>query len=258
MGIFYFDESIHPTAGFILGAFVWYLADPSDQIQEALIKAGLRPGLDEFKSSARMDRNPRQVKARDELAIVVHAARIGVVIDRVEHRREFGLEALCGLSKITATNGLPRREQQAFFDEGLVPDAEAFKQKAAQLQLNECTLHIEQNSVGVLGLQVADLVAHTCATMLLAQMGLITKQIKAGDYSGYDPNEDIDLSFMLWAGLRRNFFAAPPPDPATWVSQLDFKVDVASRGLHISERCPPRLRDAALARFGSMYVGCVH
>ena len=35
--------------------------------------------------------------------------------------------------------------------------------------------------------QLADLVAHTCAVMLLAELGLVKKTVKAGENSGYDP-----------------------------------------------------------------------
>jgi hypothetical protein len=45
----------------------------------------------------------------------------------------------------------------------------------------------------------------------------------------------MELEFELWAGLRYNFFAAAPPPVDTWKSQLDFQVDVESRGLHIAD-----------------------
>ena len=40
-----------------------------------------------------------------------------------------------------------------------------------------CSLHFEQDSVTVLGLQIADLVAHARATILLARLGLTEKTI---------------------------------------------------------------------------------
>jgi hypothetical protein len=94
--------------------------------------------------------------------------------------------------------------------------------------------------------------------MLLEQLGLLKKMVKAGENSGYDPNQHIELGFELWAGLRRRFFAAPPPPVDSWKSQLDYQVDVASRGLHIADGCDSCVRDAALARFGTMYLGCIH
>ncbi len=110
----------------------------------------------------------------------------------------------------------------------------------------------------ILGLRVADLIAHTCATMLLAQLGIVKKTIKAGPNSGYDPDGDMPLEFSLWATLRYNFFATSQPPYETWKSQLDFKVDVESRGLHISDSCDDAVKSAALSRFGSMYLGCIH
>jgi hypothetical protein len=112
--------------------------------------------------------------------------------------------------------------------------------------------------VKVLGLQVADLIAHTCATILRAQLGSVKKTIKPGPNSGYDPDGDMPLDFGLWAGLRYNFFAAAPPPYETWKSQLDFSVDVESRGLHISTLCDNAVKNAALFRFGKMYLGCIH
>ena len=43
--------------------------------------------------------------------------------------------------------------------------------------------------------------------------------------------------------------ALDPEDPAT----MD-----ARAGLYIASSAGPRLRDAALERFGTVYVGCIH
>jgi hypothetical protein len=93
--------------------------------------------------------------------------------------------------------------------------------------------------------------------MLLANMGFITKQVKVCESSGYEP-EDIDLAFLLWASLRSNFFAAPPPPLDQWESQLDFQVDVQSRGLFVADSASNELRAAAQKTFGKMYLGCIH
>jgi hypothetical protein len=114
------------------------------------------------------------------------------------------------------------------------------------------TCFFEQDSRQVLGLEVADLVAHTCAVMLLAELGLVKKTVKAAENSGYDPDSDMELEFELWAGVRYSFFAAAPPPPDQWESQLDFQVDVEARGLHVAATCDPEVRRAALARFGSI------
>ena len=110
----------------------------------------------------------------------------------------------------------------------------------------------------VVGLQVADLVAHTCATMLLSEMGLVEKRVKVGNTSGYEPDDEVDLAFVLWASVRWNFFAEPPPPPTQWESQLDWQANVESCGLFVASSASNELRTAARQRFGTMYLGCIH
>jgi hypothetical protein len=110
------------------------------------------------------------------------------------------------------------------------------------------------------GIQVADLVAHWLGLMLLEQMGMISKKVRAGENSGYEPDLEIELGFEFWASLRYQFFKAPDskagPDSDSLVGELVF--DVENYGLYISDRCDPPLREAARARFGECYMGCIH
>jgi hypothetical protein len=94
--------------------------------------------------------------------------------------------------------------------------------------------------------------------MLLFALGILKKTVKAGEHSGYDPDSDIGVDFELWAGLRWNFFGDPPPPIDTWQSELDWRSNVSSRGLHVADSCSPDVRSAALDRFGNMYLGCIH
>ena len=182
--------------------------------------------------------NPARRRARRELQNARANYRVGVVVGPVQRRPDFGLEALRGLYKILSSNDLTLAGHDVFLDQGLVANKRTFEELAAVLDLRGCSLNIEQNSTQVFGLQVADLLAHTGATMLSAQMGFIRKQVKAGKNSGYDPEDEIDLAFELWAGSRRDFFAAAPPVP---VDQWDWCVDVASRGLYIADGCSSAL-----------------
>jgi|SRR6267378_378062 len=261
MGFFYFDESIHQRGKFALGSFVYSETSLDCSVTNALLESGLIPGVDEFKSGARMDRNPKQSRARELLKEVIHKqCGIGVVVAPDIPRELLGFEAPLGLTKILSTITFRSKTHDVFFDKGIFNNEAEGRLQAAKVPSTcpPCNFHFEQDSVQVLGLQVADLVAHTCAMMLLAQLGLLKKMVKAGEYSGYDPNQDMELEFELWASLRYSFFAAPPPPVDSWKSQLDYQVDVASRGLHIADGCDSFFRDAALARFGSMYLGCIH
>ncbi len=174
-------------------------------------------------------------------------------------RPTFGEEALLGLKKILLANRFRSASHEVFFDQGIFTNRVAAEVAASRISDGQnCNFHFEQNSTIVMGLQVADLIAHTCATMMLAQLGLVKKKVKAGENSGYDPDSETELEFELWAGLRYNFFAAAPPPVDTWKSQLDFQVDIESRGLYIADSCGTEIRDAALTRFSSMYLGCIH
>src|SRR5262249_17847582 len=203
---------------------------------------------DEFKSGARMDRNSAQVSARALLkGVATRFCRIGIAIAPEADRRSFGDEALRCLDKILTTNELDSVPHDVYFDEGLFPNSSYGQSSANRICRNQnCKFHFEQNSIVVKGLQVADLIAHTCATMLLSELGLMRKMVRVGENSGYDPNLEVGLEFELWSGIRYHFFAADPPPIDSWKSQSDFQADVESNGLHIADSCDEKLRKAAI------------
>ncbi len=95
MGFFFFDESIHQRGGFALGAFVYTPSDPTTKLRKALKAAGLKPGIDEFKSGTHVGRNPRQAKARDYIQNVLRdSGRIALVIVPASKSDALGREAL--------------------------------------------------------------------------------------------------------------------------------------------------------------------
>src|SRR5688572_26022829 len=99
MGYIFFDESKHPRRGFNLGAFVYCAEDLSERIQDALLKNGLRPNLDEFKSSFRMDTHSGYQAVRDELQrIIQEFCRIAIVVTSKDDK--IGAEAFHLLSKM--------------------------------------------------------------------------------------------------------------------------------------------------------------
>jgi hypothetical protein len=92
--------------------------------------------------------------------------------------------------------------------------------------------------------------------MLLGTLGLLPKLVKAGPNSGYDPDLVVELDFELWASVRYQFFNGGLPTKVE--SNEAMVVNVEPYGLHIAESCSPKLREAALARFGEQYWGCIH
>ena len=259
MGYFYFDESMHSKGDFVLGAFVYSRVDVNKEIEEAIKSSGLVPGIDEYKSGIHVGRNPEQARLRDKLKSIVQKTKIGVVINSYDKRNELGLTALKGLKQILNNYKPPEDLHSVYFDENIFQNVQEAETISSKQGINEfCKCYFEQDSRIIKGLQLADLVAHTCSIMLLETIGLVNKTVKAGDNSGYDPNLEIEIGFELWAGLRYNFFAKPPPHPDEWRDQIDFKSTVREVGLYISDNCSGELRAKALDRFAEMYLGCIH
>lgn len=259
MGYFYFDESIHSKGEFILGAFVYSQHDVDQQVEDEIKSCGLIPGIDEYKSGIHVGKHPEQAELRDKLKNLIFKTKIGVVVDLFHKRNELGITALRGLKQILNFYKKPEDLHSTYFDENIFRNVQEAEGLSTQLGINEFSkCYFEQDSKIIKGLQLADLVAHTCSIMLLETLGLVSKTIKASDNSGYDPDTDIEIGFELWAGLRYNFFAKPPPHPDEWRDQLDFKSVVKDVGLYISDNCPEQLREAAIERFGEMYLGCIH
>ncbi|MBA3024414.1 MAG: hypothetical protein FP821_11040 [Sideroxydans sp.] len=81
------DESIHESVGHVVTAFVFAPKTFEDSVAATLRKAGLNPFYDEFKSSARMDTNPKMRAARDGLlSLAGTSAKVAVFFDHsIEH-----------------------------------------------------------------------------------------------------------------------------------------------------------------------------
>ncbi|MFK5979530.1 MAG: hypothetical protein QM488_11650, partial [Rhizobiaceae bacterium] len=123
--------------------------------------------------------------------------------------------------------------------------------------LDTCRFHFEQNSRDILGIQLADIVAHTCGTMLLDSLGHISKMIIVDEPSdsGYHGME-VELGFEMWAGIRYSFLSRNKTNPKD-----DFElanVDVFPWGLFIDDSVDEQIASAAKDRFGEMYLGCIH
>lgn len=149
-------------------------------------------------------------------------------------------------------------EHEVFFDEGLFPSTRAAQALVENAKaLDNCTFHFEQCYRGILGIQLADIVAHTCGTMLLHALGHISKFIvfvKPRDviYHG----KEVELAFEMWAEIRHAFLRQNKSNP-----ENDFEiatVDVFPWGLFIDDSVDERIALTAKDRCGELYLGCIH
>jgi hypothetical protein len=256
VGTFYFDESIHVLGEFIVGVFVYTNRNIDSDIDKALTLACLEPGIEEFKSGAPMKSRPELQTLRDEMFVVLREnCRIGIVVTPIDERAQLGAIALQGLEKILVANDLLESAHDVFFDESIWPsERQAATAIAARSSLARCAFHMEQDSKICRGIQLADAAAHCCSRMLLHEMGLANKAV-AGEPLGYV--DSVDLSHECFGRVRYNFFCGEIPREAI-DDPLATAVNVSDYGLFIADLSPSWLREAALHRFGSMYLGCTH
>ncbi len=92
---------------------------------------------------------------------------------------------------------------------------------------------------------------------MLEELGHTKKTVKAGPNSGYDPDLYIEIGFEMWATIRYYFFTMDNIDPDADAIE-GMTLDISNYALYISEACSETLREAAMNRFGKMYVGCIH
>jgi len=198
------DDSIHQEAGFIAVAFVCAGADEENDVAAALIEAGLRPGVDEFKSSTPMNGRPELQRLRKRLrqAIIRSHTPIALLFAAPDRRALAGAVAKA-LAQLIENNDL-QRDQHVYFDQGIFRSAEQLQRLVrGEPALSHCGMHWREDSRSRLGIQLADLVAHAGAYIVKEQMHGPSKTVHLGADSGYgDDGIDVELG-----GSRRCSFA---------------------------------------------------
>ena len=257
MAYLYLDDSKHHRFGFSLAAFVICEADPSDYVSSVFRGLGFDPKKFEYKSSAKMAGDKRLRDLRNAMTYYIgRHCKIAVCV--VDGDKRLGPAALRLLSSALTHPSLEGQDHEVFFDEGLFQSSKSAANLAScEAKLARCKFHFEQDSKKHLGIQLADLVAHTCSTMLLETLGHVTKKVvlnAPGDslYHGLE----VELGFEMWAGIRYAFLARNKQD-----LRDDFDlamVDVFPWGLLIDESVSEQVFAAAMQRFGENYLGCIH
>jgi hypothetical protein len=257
MAYLYLDDSKHHLSGFSLAAFVICDGDPTEDISSIFRRNRFDPSSFEYKSSAKMKGDVGlQALRRDLKTYIGRRCKISICV--VDGDKKLGPAALKLLSNALDHPHLARQQHQVFFDEGLFRSTKAAAELAGgDGSLARCKFHFEQDSRSVLGIQLADIVAHTCSTMLLETLGHVTKKIVVDEprdsvYHGME----IGLGFEMWAGIRYAFLSQNKTNPK---DDFDLaNVDVFPWGLFIDESVSEKIATTAMERFGENYLGCIH
>ncbi|TCS55252.1 hypothetical protein EDD52_1314 [Primorskyibacter sedentarius] len=260
MAYLFLDDSKHHRSGFSLAAFAICDVDPTEEMGVLFREYGFDPGTFEFKSSATMKDDNDLQALRDSLKhFIARNCKMALcVVDSAEDTRKLGPASLTLLRSALKHPLLEGRQHEVFFDEGLFKHKSAAEALVAgDPELAGCIFHFEQDSKAVMGIQLADIMAHTCSIMLLEALGDISKKVivNAPGDSVYDGLE-VELGFEMWAGIRYAFLSQNKPNP-----KHDFdlaNVDVYPWGLFIDESVNERVAPVVMERFGENYLGCIH
>jgi hypothetical protein len=135
------------------------------------------------------------------------------------------------------------------------------RERQSNLITSGVSVFLNQDSRIAAGLQVADHAAHALGGILLEEMNIVRKIVSYDGGSGYDPDQEIELGFELWASLRYALLGKseyiPGISPASDDS-INPYLRVDGYGLFVSPSCSEKLAENVRNRFGINYLGCIH
>tara|TARA_R110000782_G_scaffold117364_4_gene207693 strand:- start:6329 stop:7078 length:750 start_codon:yes stop_codon:yes gene_type:complete len=244
MGHIYVDESIHDRGNFITVAMVCADDDLSDLVSDALARHGFEPKKDEFKSSMVMSSNPSAQRLREEIrGLMFGQAKLALAFCSLSERSEIQAHAIRLLESLPDT--YLSRGGIIYFDEGIAKASTPLPE-GWQAQTN-----CDSKLVG--GIQIADCAAHTVSTIILAELGIVNKQIAT---HGRYPEPEVELEWALWTDLRYSLATDQPIggyDDEGWCEPM-----MLPFGLLISEQCNAEVRRVAEERLSEVWLGCIH
>jgi len=253
----YIDDSVHDRGNFIISGIIVTKENVEYRISESLKNNGFDPEKYEFKSGLDYRKFPKMLDVRNDLKnIISSGCKIGLVVLPITERQNIGIETFKGLKQIINSNNF-EKNIEIYVDENYFKNVSAGEKYAKEIGLENCELYLEVDSKKIKGIQLADLVAHTYSTMLLEQLKIIDKKVKAGDNSGYEPDLEIELGFELWAGIRYNLLGEIDMERFENGDGVPMKI-TEPYGLYVSEYCDNTLKKNAKERFGEIYMGCIH
>jgi hypothetical protein len=270
----YVDESIHDSLDFIVSAFVFSKEGLEGRVAEALSGAGLRPGIDEFKSGAFMTGNAVQQDLRDTLMCIAgQHTRVALAVSPATARPKLGEWCLKALATVVRRNGFHEVPFDAHFDEGIL-GAQASPARAALEACCDIAIGPNEDSKKCMGIQVADVVAHATGQMIREAVTGRRKMVGiGGPDTGYADDDRAPLGWSLKMSLRHSLLRRPlvqrgqsfhpetdpvivdPGDDYVAVAQHP---DVSGWGVQLHDALSTTVRMGVLQELGKIWLGCIH
>lgn len=278
------DESVYEQLGIVVTAFVFADADFEAEVTAALQKSGIDTPREEFKSSARMDADPRMQTARKSLlSLADRSSKIAVFFGPISRsgpfsRQRLSRQILQAAQSVVLRNAqsINRASLSIHFDQEIfVSQSEGDRLHALFEYLKPCRIFAVEDSRIRVGIQVADSVAHSFGQIIKAA---ITGKDKALDISGpetgYREGANAPLGWILLMTLRRALLTRPivyrgeqyPPecDPMVLDPTTDDEATYGQHpvllgwGVQVAPESHWELRQAVEGQLDRIWLGCTH
>lgn len=242
------DESIQQNLGYICVGFAYCEEPPDEFISQALVEAGLTPGVDEYKSGYRMNGAGARHALRESIyQLVLERCKLGIYIAPIEERERLLSSVVEVASRLVQINGL-RVPQDLFVDQG-IGDSEFTLTEFVRLYAN-C------DSRKVSGIQLADFIAYHCSYILKCEMLGETKSILMPQDAPHPlAGEEVEFDWILRTEFRRHFFVEPRNIDE--IKGDDWLFKLSGYGAFFGAGLSESVMGAASRTFDSMYFGCV-
>lgn len=270
------DESIHESLGYVVTAFVFASGGFEDSVAGTLREAGLNAPRHEFKSSARMDANPQMRAAREGLLSLASTdAKVAVFFGPFD-RQHLGRQTLQALQSVVVRNAISPSQLTVYFDEQIfLSTREASRLHSLFHSLKSCVFFPREDSRTRVGIQVADVVAHSFGQILKESLTGARKMIDiGGPETGYVEGTEAPLGWSLLMSLRHALLTRPvayngepycaESDPVVIDPERDDPVTFGQHpvllgwGVQIAPEAGAALRQAVENELGRLWLGCIH
>jgi hypothetical protein len=242
----FIDESIQDSLGYMCVGFAYCEESPDEAINDAIARAGLAPGIDEYKSGYRMANSSSRHELRDSIyKIVLERCKLGLYIAPVSERPTLRGSVVDIVEKIIRRNELVL-PQSVFVDEGILGGVKF---------CDGIQVEFDCDSKRVPGIQLADFVAYHCSYLLKCTLSGTSKKILIEEAPHPLTGEEVDLDWMVRTDFRRHFFVEQRNIEGITGDDWFFKL--AGYGAFFSPGLSPQVMRAAEETFDSMYFGCV-
>ena len=257
-------------------AFIFARGRFSHAVARVLSAAGFVPRKDEFKASARMDSNPKMRAARRSLlALANTATRVSVFVGPHE-RSTLGKHTLQALQSTVVRNGIRPSQLAVYFDREIFRSAkEARRLHRLFHGLRSCTIFPQEDSKLRLGIQVADVVAHSFGTIFKEHVTGKAKHVDVGGPgTGYAKGTVVPLGWELLMALRHSLLTRPmvnngesyraATDPVVLDPQRDDPLNYGQHpillgwGIQIAPEAPTELQQPIAKAVSRIWLGCIH